>query len=121
MTNQIVYLVDQSLAPVAALRVDRENDSYHGTICLDMTPPELRRLFETFEEYVEGQVFTLADEVERKINACRLRIHFPDGTGMLVADLQVYPSTGLVSFKVSEPLPPRTMASPGELAGKVLH
>ena len=100
MTTQPVYLVDQCSSRVAALNVEPVGDCYLGTICLDRTPADLKHLFEDFEENVEGQMFSLADEVEEKIAIIPLRVVFPDGAEAYVEDLQVYPSTKKVSFKV---------------------
>lgn len=102
MTTQPIYLVDQSSTRIAVLNVELSGDRYRGTICLDSTPPELKRLFEEFEENVEGQMFTLADEVEEKIGVIPLRVIFPNGREAYVEDLQVYPSTKRVSFKVRQ-------------------
>jgi hypothetical protein len=102
MTTQPIYLVDQSSATVAVLTVELIGDRYRGTICLDATAPELKHLFEEFEENVEGQMFSLADEVEEKIGVIRLRVVFPDGREADVEDLQVYPSTKRVFFKVRQ-------------------
>ena len=102
MTTQPVYLVDQSSTKVAVLNVEPSGDRYRGTICLDGTPPELKHLFEEFEENVEGQMFTLADEVEEKIAPLSLKVIFSNGMEAFVDDLQVYPSTKRVSFKVRQ-------------------
>jgi hypothetical protein len=100
MTTQPLYLIDQSSTTVAVLDVEPSGDRYRGTICLDATPPELKHLFEEFEENVEGQMFSLADEIEEKIEVIPLRVVFPNGTAAYIDDLQVYPSTNRVSFKV---------------------
>jgi hypothetical protein len=97
-----MYLVDHSATVVAVLNVELIGDRYRGTICLDGTPPELKRLFQEFEENVEGQMISLADEVEGKIDVIPLRAVFPDGREENVEDLQVYPSTERVSFKVRQ-------------------
>jgi hypothetical protein len=102
MTTRPTYLVDQSSTRVAVLHVEPSGDRHQGTICLDETPPELKHLFEEFEENVEGQMFSLADEVEEKIEAIALRVVFPSGVEAYVEDLQVYPSTKRVSFKVRQ-------------------
>lgn len=102
MTTQPIYLVDRSSTRVAVLNVEHSGDRYFGTICLDATPPELKRLFEEFEENVEGQMFSLADEIEEKIGTTPLRAVFPNGMEATVDDLQVYPSTKRVSFKVRQ-------------------
>jgi hypothetical protein len=102
MTTQPIYLIDQSAKTVAVLNVEHGDDVYCGTICLDATPPELKHLFEEFEENVEGQMFSLADEIEEKIGVIPLRVVFPNGLAAYVDDLQVYPSTKRVSFKVRQ-------------------
>src|SRR5437016_5413393 len=99
MTRKPIYLIDQSAAKVAALDVQFHEDHYEGTISLDATPPELRRLFEQFEEIVEGQMLSFLDDIEQKIAAIPLRVLFEDGGAADVADLQVYPSENAVSFK----------------------
>ena len=103
MTTQSLYMVDQSSTRLAVLNVEPSGDRYVGTICLDAAPPDLRHLFEEFEENVEGQMFTLADNVEEQISAIQLRIVFPNGMEAYIEDLQVYPSTKRVSFKVRQP------------------
>lgn len=102
MTTQPIYLVDQSSTRIAVLNVEPSGDRYRGTICLDVMPPELKHLFEEFEENVEGQMFSLADEVEEKIGLIPLRVVFPNGVEAYVDDLQIYPSTKRVSFKIRQ-------------------
>jgi len=82
------------------LNVALLGDRYCGTICLDAAPPELKQLFEEFEENVEGQMFSLADEIEDKIAQIPLKVVFANGLEAWVEDLQVYPSTKRVSFKL---------------------
>jgi hypothetical protein len=99
MSKQSVSLIDKTGAKVATLEVAPDRDCYRGTICLDVTPPELQQLFAEFEECVEGQMFAHADEVEAKIAAIPLRVVFPNSDEAEVVELQVYPSTKRVSFK----------------------
>jgi len=108
MATQPIFLVDQSSTRIAVLNVVPSGDHYRGTICLDATPPELKHLFEEFEENVEGQMFSLADEIEEKIGVIPLRVIFPNGMEEFVEDLQVYPSTKRVSFKVRQASPAAT-------------
>ncbi len=112
MTTQHAYLVDQSAARVAELDIALVGDRFSGTICLNETPPELTRLFAEFEENVEGQMFTLADEIEETIAAIRLKVVFPNGEEASVEDLQVYPSTKRVSFKTRQPAVLRQQVAP---------
>jgi hypothetical protein len=102
MTIQPIYLVDQSSSRIAVLNVALIGDHYRGTLCLDATPPELKQLFEEFEENVEGQMFSLADEIEEKIGAIPLKVLFSNGMEACVENLQVYPSTKRISFKIRQ-------------------
>jgi hypothetical protein len=102
MATQPSFLLDQSSTKVAVLNVEPSGDRYRGTICLDATPSDLKHLFEEFEENVEGQMFSLVDEVEEKICAIPLKVVFANGKEAYVEDLQVYPSTKRVSFKVRQ-------------------
>jgi hypothetical protein len=103
MSHRPIYLIDQNAAQVAALDVQFRDDHFEGTISLDATPPQLRELFEQFEEIVENQLFSLLDDIEEKIAAIALRVVFEDGEEADVADLQVFPSTNAVSFKTRQP------------------
>lgn len=98
MTHRPTNLIDASSARVAALDVRFHDGHFEGAISLDATPPHLRQLFEQFEEIVEGQMFSLLDEIEEKIGAIPLRAVFDDGAEAQVADLQVFPRTRAVSF-----------------------
>ncbi len=111
MTPQSAYLLDQDNHRVAELSVTFTGKHHEGTISLEHTPPELKRLFAQYEEVVEGQMFGLLDGIEEKIAAVPFRVVFEDGTEAEVEDLQVFPSTGAVSFKTRRPVkssvPPR--------------
>jgi hypothetical protein len=102
MTAKPIYLMDASSARFAVLNVSLADDAYHGTICLDGAAPELVRLFEEFEAAVEGQMFGLVDEIERKIGAIWLTALSEDAREARVEDLQVYPSTKRVSFRIRQ-------------------
>src|SRR2546425_1043022 len=94
-----IYLIDQKSAQVAVLDVHDCNGHFEGTISLDPAPPALRQMFEQFEEVVEGQMFTLLDDIEAKIAALPLRVVLEDGKVACVADLQVFPSRKAVSLR----------------------
>lgn len=102
MTARLIRLIDQTSNEVARLNVALVGDLYRGSIDLDGTPAHLRRLFEEFEEAVEGQMFSIADEIEQKIGEIPLRVIFANGREAVVDDLQVFPSTNRISFKSRE-------------------
>jgi hypothetical protein len=114
MTQRPLYLTDASGARLAALAVSAVGDRFEGTIQADQLPDDLRRLFAEFEEVVEGQMFSFLDQVEDRIRAARLRVVWEDGASTPVSDLQVYPSSGAVSFRATPPagVPLNGSASP---------
>jgi len=99
--TQHVRLVDRSRAVLAVAQVADEDGSFGGTIDLRSTPAELRALFEEFEEIVNGQMFVFLDEIQKKIGALPIRARFDDGSEADIHDLQVFPSTGDVSFRLA--------------------
>jgi hypothetical protein len=66
-------------------------------------PESLRRRFERYEEIVNDQIFSLLDEIEDQIGAMSFAVVFDDGCEANVMDLQIFPRSGTVSFKVAEP------------------
>jgi len=102
MTPRPIYLLDQGNTRVAVFNVTCAGTHYEGTISLERTPAELRRLFEEYERIVEGQMFSLLDSIEEKIGVIPFKVTFEDGAEAYVEDLQVFPSTGAVSFKTRQ-------------------
>ena len=100
MNDKRVQIVDQSGGVVAMARVAETDGGFAGSIDLSAMPGDLRRRFEAYEEIVNGQMFSLLDEIEEQIGEFRLVAIFEEGEGFLVEDLQIYPSEGRVSFKV---------------------
>jgi hypothetical protein len=102
METRTVKLIDPSHKIVATVHVADEGAFYGGTIELRETPPDLRALFEEFEEIVNGQMFAFLDDIQERIAALPLKAIFDTGQELHVKDLQVFPSTGDVSFQLSE-------------------
>lgn len=102
MTTQPVKLIDPAGNVLAVADVLDEGAHYGGTIDLQRTPPEIEALFREFDEIVNDQMFSFLDEIEDKIAALGSRAVFPDGRECSLRDLQVYPSTGGVSFKIHD-------------------
>lgn len=78
-----------------------EGDHFEGSIDLSLMPASMLRTFEEFEELVNGQVFSLLDGIEQRINDLAIKAAFDGGREAFVEDLQIYPSTGLTSFKAA--------------------
>ena len=83
----------------ATASVTDEGSHYGGTIELNNAPASLRALFDEFEECVNGQMFSFLDDIEAKITAHRIRVQLDDGFEAAIDDLQVFPTTGDISFK----------------------
>jgi hypothetical protein len=101
MTAHNVQLLDHSRRVVAVGRVTAEEGRYVGELDLRSMPPSLRRTFQDYEEIVNGQIFGLLDDIEERIEDLAIKVVFDDGREARVEDLQIYPSTGLASFKVA--------------------
>jgi hypothetical protein len=102
MTPRPIYLLDQGNHTVAVLNVTSTGTHYEGTISLEHTPPQIKQIFEEYEEIVEGQIFSVLDGIEEKISLIPFKVSFEDGKEAYVEDLQVFPSTGAVSFKTRQ-------------------
>jgi hypothetical protein len=87
---------------LAVAQVVEQADRCEGTIDLRSTPAPLRALFDEFEEIVNGQMFSFLDEIQAKIASLSIRAVFDNDREALVKELQVFPSTGDVSFKLAE-------------------
>ena len=103
MTQRPLYLTDDSGARLAALNVSTIGDHFEGTIALDQLPDDLRRVFAEFEEVVEGQMFSLLNSLEERIRTAQLRAAWAGGETTPAEDLQVFPSTGAISFRATPP------------------
>ena len=110
METRIVKVIDPARNVVAIAQVTDEGAYYGGTIDLRDTPPSLRQLFEEFEEIVNGQMFAFLDDIQERIGTLSLKAAFDTGQERDIKDLQVFPSTGDVSFKLAEiPIPTRKL------------
>ena len=74
MQTQAVRLIDRSRSVVATMQVTDEGTHYSGTIDLHETPTDLLALFREFDELVNGQVFSLVDEVDERIERSESRL-----------------------------------------------
>jgi hypothetical protein len=100
MNTKRVKIIDPCRNVVAMAQVAKRGDCCAGQIDLDPMPASLRQQFEAYEEIVNGQVFSLLDAIEEQIDTLGLRVVFADGSEAAVEDLQIYPGTGRVSFKI---------------------
>ena len=101
MTCRKTKLVDSfGRVHATALVADRDG-VYEGTVDLHDTSPELRSLFAEFEEIVNEQMFAFLDDVQFRMSSAISRAVFEDGCEAALQDLQVFPSTGDISFRLA--------------------
>jgi hypothetical protein len=100
MSTQIVKIIDPCQQVVATAQVAKRGARFAGVIDLSPMPASLRQKFEAYEEIVNGQIFSLLDEIEEQIRSLPLKVVFNEGAETAVEDLQIYPSTRRVSFKI---------------------
>ncbi len=105
MNTESVKMIGENHEVVAIAQVDQRGEVFSGTIHLDSLPISVRRMFEEFEELVNGQMFSLLDDVQDRIDGLLWRVKFADGVERAIADLQIFPSTQRVSFKLATPAP----------------
>jgi hypothetical protein len=103
MSALSVTLVDAQRNVVATAQIDPDGDRFGGAADLRHMPPDMRQLFEEFEQAVNGQMFAFLDDIEQRIRALGLRAVFAEGPELAVEDLQIYPHGGRISFKAVKP------------------
>jgi hypothetical protein len=101
MTERSVRFRDPSGKVIATARVCDEGNHWGGAIDLTSTPARVRAIFDEFEEIVNGQMFSFLDEIQTKVRALGLCAEFDDGFVSPATDVQIFPSTGEVSFKLA--------------------
>jgi hypothetical protein len=118
MNNKTVQIIDLRGELVATAQVTERGKTFAGAIDLTATPADVRRKFDEYEALVNGQVFSLLDEIEDQIRALRLKAVFEGGCELPLEDLQVFPRSRRVSFQViTEPMRDAAPACPQEGKG----
>ena len=102
MPHETVTIFDGERTLLATAEVEPRDGCYSGPINLDRMPEPLRLLFEEYERIVNGQVFSLLDEIEDRIAAIPFSLVFDDGREAHPKDLQIFPGSALISFRVAE-------------------
>lgn len=101
MSTGTIKLLGPAGGLLATGQVILEGDHFTGSIDLSLMPASMLRTFQEFEELVNGQVFSLLDDMEQRISDFAIKVVFDDGREAFVEDLQIYPSTRSTSFKVA--------------------
>jgi hypothetical protein len=101
--NKSVKIVDRDRNEVAIAQVEFRTGGYSGSVNVDRMPEALRLTFESYEDIVNNQTFSLLDQIEEEIGAIPFVAVFEDGCESSIKDLQIFPKSGTVSFTVAEP------------------
>lgn len=101
MKNRLITgdLVDRLGIVVGRVCVNYSSNLYSGTINLLGVPRDTVVLFEEYEMLVNGQVLTLIDDLDYRIEQMKIVFVSEGNVPIRVLDLQVYPSVGRVSFR----------------------
>ena len=102
MPAQTIKLIDSSKNVLAIADVAEEGDHFGGSINLEKMPTNLRAVFVELEQIVNGQMFSFLDEIQQKIDDLPIKIVLEGGEDLRYTDLQIYPSSGMISFKLAE-------------------
>ena len=100
MIAKTIKIIDRNRKVVATGQVVNHEDRFTGQIDLHSLSTSLRQTFEEYEEIVNDQMFSLLDEIEEQINALRLKVIFNEGDEAGIEDLQIYPTTKRIAFKL---------------------
>lgn len=100
MRAQDIKLLDSIGKCWATASVTDKGSQFGGTVDLHNAPANMRSLFDEFEECVNGQMFSFLDGIGEKIASLGIRVQLDDDFEAAIDDLQVFPSTGDISFKV---------------------
>ena len=92
-------LVDIAGKILATGQADESNGLYSGDIDVQDLSQEFRKIFDRFEEIINGQEFSFLDAIEDRISALNIKVQFGVGIPMETCDLQVFPSTNRISFR----------------------
>lgn len=111
MDTKTVEFLNDDRKIVATAQVSEQEGRFSGSIDLGSMPEDLRKTFESYEEIVNGQMFGLLDGIEDEISALALTAAFESGCKAVVSDLQIYPSSGRVSFRTQAPADVPAVAS----------
>jgi hypothetical protein len=111
MTTKSLTILDPAGTLVARAEVKEEGGAFAGQIDLRAMPPGLRQTFDEYEEIVNGQMFSFLDAIEERIAALQLKVVFPGGQQTAVEDLQIYPTTQRLSFRLTTRVDPAVRPS----------
>lgn len=102
MNKRKVQLIDPSKNVLAIAQVSDEGTHFGGSVELQRMPADMRAVFNEFEDIVNGQLFSFLDEIEEKIESFRIKIVLDNGQETTIKNLQVFPATGRISFKLAQ-------------------
>jgi hypothetical protein len=121
MTLTAARFIDKARCLVATGRVAETGGLYRGEIDLAPMPVPLRQTFAHYEEIVNNQTFSLLDEIEDEVTRMGIKVAIGDQAEAAVEDLQIYPTSGRVSFRLADKELLRTSQSQDQAAKVVVR
>ena len=124
MTARPITLRDPSHSVLATAFVEQRGGVFAGQVDLTAMPTEWRQVFDSFEAIVNGQMFSLLDDIEDRIRSLPLTLEFENGRPVVIQDLQIFPTSGRISFTLvanqasTDELSPLDTAQSARVAGR---
>jgi hypothetical protein len=97
-----IQIVARSGQPLARALVESADGVWRGLLAGPIGTGPLTDLFARYERAVTGQVLSVIDGLEDEIAELGAHVLFPDGRSAAADDLQVYPSTRALSFRLRD-------------------
>ena len=105
MNERTIQLIDSRGNAVATAQIAENDGLCTGAADLRIMPADLLALFREFEDAVNNQLFSHVDQLENSIAARSLRVRFDDASELSITDVQVFPETGELSFRLAKTVP----------------
>jgi hypothetical protein len=86
-------------AIVVIAEVEAQGEYYSGVADIDLMPRHILSQFETYESLVNDRILSLLDRMEAEIDVSSFAVVIEDGI-FGIDDLQIYPSSKAISFKM---------------------
>ena len=97
-----VQIVAGSGQPILRAIVEPADGVWRGRLAGPLANGPIADLFARYEEAVTGQMLSLIDGLEDGIAGLGLHVLLPDGRSAAADDLQVFPSTCALSFRLRD-------------------
>lgn len=95
-------IIDRAGRMVAQVNVDLKDGRFEGWVETLTSEKDIRELFQTYEDVVDGQVLSLLDAIEQRIDALDA-VFATSSETTPISDVQIFPRDMVVSFRPRVP------------------